>query len=152
MDEFFPYVTGENLNGKLLRIPDGLETTLSLLIVVFRQRNQRLVDTWVIYTEELEKQHSEFTYYELPTLSTSYRLFRGWIDGGMRSGITDPRTRERTITVYKKSTLMSSLGLEKDDDVHLYLVDRTGRVLWKEHGEADEGKAEQLRLAVEAHA
>lgn len=67
-----------------MTFPTELEGDAHILILVFRQRAQRIVNTWAdIILPELEPQEG-ITYHEVPMISTFYRPFRNGIDSGMR--------------------------------------------------------------------
>jgi len=146
----FPKITAENLNRRKLHLPDDLEGEVNLLLIAFQQMQQISVNTWLPRLEELSGRYPALHYYELPTIGTGYRLARGFIDGGMRAGIPDEATRERTITLYlNKRDFRQQLDLPGEDTIYALLVDRQGEVLWRAEGEYDEAKGEALERAVE---
>ena len=137
----FPQLTSENLNGKKLNLPGDFEGDLNLLLIAFQQVQQIAVNSWLPEAEELANRYPSFRYYELPTIGKGYRLIRGFIDGGMRAGIPDPATRERTITLYvDKRDFMDALELPVDDTIYALLVNRQGDVIWRAEGEFDDDK------------
>jgi predicted transcriptional regulator len=67
----------------------------------------------------------------------------------MRAGIPDPVARERTITLYlDKSAFRQALRLLHEDDIHVLLLDRQGRVLWSAEGAFTPEKGESLSAVV----
>ncbi|HSD00654.1 MAG TPA: hypothetical protein VLI21_17255, partial [Casimicrobiaceae bacterium] len=112
----------------------------------FRREQQADVDTWVPFLREHEQLAARgVRVYELPTLSRSYRLMRGFIDGGMARGIPDKATRESTITLYiDKERFRRALGIEGEDRISTMLVARDGRVLWHATGAFIEPNGEAL--------
>jgi len=65
----------------------------------------------------------------------------------------DQTARERTITLYiDKDPFKSALGIESEDDIHLFLVDREGEILWRSSGEYTEGKASELIKVIDRYA
>jgi hypothetical protein len=53
----------------------------------------------------------------------------------MRAGIPNPKTRERTITLYlDKKEFRNSLGLTDEDHIYILVVDRKGSVLFRARG------------------
>lgn len=146
----FPKITAENLNRRKFTLPDDLEGEVNLLLIPFQQIQQITVNTWIPKLEELSARYPAFRFYELPTISTGYRLARGFIDGGMRAGIAGEATRERTITLYlNKRDFRQKLDLPSEDTIYALLVDRQGEVLWRAEGEFDEAKGQTLEHAVE---
>ncbi len=132
----FPQVRGRNLEHQEFSLPDDLAGELRLVFIAFRQLQQIEVNSWVPQAEELAQRHSGLRYYELPTLATGYRLARGFIDGGMRAGIPDPATRQRTITLYlDKAAFRRALAIDSEDQIVTLLMDAQGQELWRTEGE-----------------
>jgi hypothetical protein len=78
-------------------------------------------------------------------------LYRWGIDSGMRAGIPDARTRAITITLYlDKEAYRRALEIPNEETIHLLLVDRAGRIYWREAGAASDEKAIALANAVAA--
>jgi hypothetical protein len=63
----------------------------------------------------------------------------------MRAGIPDQTARERTITLYlNKETFKGALGIDSEEVIWLFLVDREGTILWQDQGRFSESKLEGL--------
>jgi len=141
----FPEVTGRNLEFVKYNIPSDLKGEINLLIVPFQRWHQTLVDQWASFLNIIESKNSAFRYYELPTLNTLYKAMRFMIDGGMRAGIPDKSVRERTITLYlNKTQFKKLLNIRSEDTIYIFLVRKSGEILWKTEGSYDKFKAEQL--------
>src|SRR5512140_430814 len=95
-----PVVTGSNLLRQKMQLPDHLRGGLNILFIPFQQWQQMEVNSWVPLVSELEQTHPDLRYYELPTIQRRNVLSQTFINEGMRIGIPDPGTRERTITLY----------------------------------------------------
>ena len=90
-------------------------------------------------------------YYELPTIRKMNFIYRGFIDGGMRAGIPSITTRGRTITLYiDKTPFKQQLGISSEANIHLFLVRRTGEILWRGEGPISEDSARALKSEVES--
>ena len=139
----FPEVSGSNLEEQEYTLPQDFEGELNLVLVAFTQGQQAQVDTWLSYAEELDTEGLRV--YELPVLGRSYRLLRSVIDGGMRSGISDPVARARTITLYgDKPAFMEALNMPSERTIYALLVNAAGEVLWQVDGEHTREKAAGL--------
>jgi hypothetical protein len=148
-DPSFPSVSGDNLDGKSYQLPADLEGDVNLLLVAFQRDQQAEIDTWIAAGEELESRVPGFRFYELPVIGQGYRFMRGVIEGGMRSGISDPSARARTITLFvDKASLTESVGIDSERTIHALLVDREGRVLWHGEGGYDETAGAALGRAL----
>lgn len=141
----FPKLKGSNLEERKFIIPYDLEGELNLVIIPFLRQQQYIIDSWAIHLTKLEKTYPFFRFYEIPTLAKAYTTMRLMIDGGMRAGIPDIRTRERTITVYTlKGPLKKKLGIETEQTIYLYLL-KGDNILWEEKGIVSEEKIQKLK-------
>ena len=149
----FPTVEGSSLSGVRHRLPGSLAHDLNLLLVAFRQWQQKDVDTWVPVADELASTVEGFGAYEIPVISRAYKPFSGFIDGGMRSGIPDTGVRDATITLYiDRAPFMEALGIRRPDAIAPMLVTPGGAVLWQTRGPASGDAVEELRAAVDRRA
>ena len=148
--ERFPTLTGRDLDGKEVVIPRDLPGEARLLIVAFQRWHQLVVQGWSGVLADLGATYPGLEVWEVPTLSSGYRPVRAFIDGGMRAGIPDPDTRRHTLTVYTGlRDLQRRLGLADFQDIHLYLLDRDGRVAWSGSGGLDDEQVAGLVRALE---
>jgi hypothetical protein len=144
-----PAVTGSSLQRKRLSLPEAFEGELNLVFVAFQQLQQSQVDTWIPFARQLEANLPEVRYYELPTIRRLNALSRTFINEGMRAGIPDPMARERTITLYvDKNEFRKALQLPHEEEIHVLLLDRSGRVLWHAEGAFTPEKGESLEATV----
>ena len=131
----FPNVTGRSLTGRTFHLPGDLEGERNVVLVAFKRHQQEDVDTWMPHLRPLAAADPGLRIYELPTLGRRYLLMRGIIDGGMRGGIPDSAVRAATITLYiNKSPFRRALAIPDEDRIHVILVDRGGRILWRSAG------------------
>jgi hypothetical protein len=144
----FPHVEGTNLEGRRFSLPADFEAEFNVVIVAFRREQQADVDSWLPFLAEQKVRERGIRVYELPTLNRSYRLVRGFIDGGMARGIPEKATREATITLYiDKSPFKKALAIDTEDQISTLVVARDGRVLWREDGRfTPEGGADLVAM------
>ncbi len=144
-DVHFPLVSGSNLMREEFEFPRDFEGKYNLVIIPFKQVQQRDVNTWIPAAQELERRFTDLVYYELPTIYRMPTLSRTFINEGMRAGIPDQLSRERTITLYlEKKLFKQALDIDTEDTIHLFLVDQQGIVLWRDQGLFSESKANSL--------
>jgi hypothetical protein len=145
----FPQLQASNLEKRLLNLPGDFEGSRNLLLVAFQRGQQAQVDTWLREMKRFEEVDPGFRYYELPTIQSPNRLLRWIIDTGMRRGIPDSKARARTITLYiDKAPFLKALGMTDEKHIYCFLVDRTGRVLWRTEGVFEESKGLGLHDAL----
>lgn len=141
----FPAVEGRNLDGRVFKLPTDFDGDLNVVLVAFQREQQADVDTWTPALKTLAARRPGLRVYELPTLGRRYRLMRSFIDGGMRGGIPDSAVRAATITLYiDKSPFKRALGIPSEDDIQIFLVDRTGRIHWRARGRFADGAGADL--------
>jgi carbon monoxide dehydrogenase subunit G len=145
-----PRLPGRSLDGRHHRLPDDLRARHTFIVAAFRREQQALVDEWLPWLVELEERRPDVAVYELPVLSSAYSPARSFIDGGMARGVGTDAARARTITVYiDVGKAVRELGLPGTDTIGVLLVDRSGRILAREHGGFDDEKTMRLTAALE---
>jgi hypothetical protein len=131
----FPVVSGYNLMREEFIFPEDFQGEFNLVIIPFQQRQQEDVNTWIPAAQELERRFPNLIYYELPTIYELPALSRTFINEGMRAGIPDQTSRERTVTFYlDKRVFKEALGITTEQNIQIFLVDRAGNILWREEG------------------
>jgi uncharacterized protein (DUF924 family) len=121
------------------------------VIVPFQQYHQNTVNTWLPAMQEIEAAFPRFIFYEMPTIYEMPALSRTFINEGMRAGIPNQTSRERTITLYlNKAEFKSALEIPNEEDIFLFLVKRDGEILWRMTGAHTAEKAEELVKVIEA--
>lgn len=149
MTERFPEVEGASLSAVEHRLPGTLAGDVNLLLIAFRQWQQKDVDTWLPTATELATTYPAFRAYELPVISRMYRPASGFIDGGMRSGIPDPAVRDATITMYlDRKQFRADLGIDSIDEIVPMLVVPDGRILWRTTGRYSDDAGRSLREVI----
>jgi hypothetical protein len=144
-----PVVKGSNLKRQKMTFPDDFAGAINLVFIAFLRRHQDLIDEWVPFVEQLAQNIPDFHYYEFPTLPRRGPLYRIFLNEGMRAGIPNDATRARTITLYlDKHDFRKALDIEDEQNIWLYLFDKSGNVLWREAGSFTEGKGEALLNAI----
>lgn len=144
-----PRVSGSNLERQKMVFPDDFIGQINLVFIAFQRWHQDLIDEWVPFVEQLMRQFPNLNYYEFPTLPNKGFLYRTFLNEGMRAGIPNKATRERTITLYlEKSLFREALEIENEQNIWLYLLDKSGHVLWRTEGRFTKEKGDALRQAI----
>ena len=141
----FPSVKGKNLDRETQTFPADFEANLNLVFVAFQQWQQASINTWLPFSASLEQERDDFMYYEFPTIQAMNPIFRTFINEGMRAGIPDPKSRQRTVTLYlDKEEFRASLDMGDEEQIFILLVRQGGEVLWRTRAEFSEEKASSL--------
>jgi hypothetical protein len=141
-----PQVKGSNLARQKMAFPDDFAGQINLVFIAFLRWHQDQVDEWVPFVEQLAKEYPGFHYYEFPTLSGRGFVYRTFLNEGMRAGIPDESTRARTITLYlDKRAFRKALDIDSEQNIWVYLFDKSGDVLWRTEGKFTKEKGKALR-------
>lgn len=131
----FPSIEATSLNNAKKHLPQDFSGKLNLVVISFAREQQHQVDTWIPVAQQIEKTHSNFSYYELPTLSSENILYRWWFNAALRSNTGDKQMRSRILTAYvNKHRFLTSLRIPNEKRPVAVLVDRTGKVFWRATG------------------
>ncbi len=144
-----PSLSGRSLDGRRHTLPADLRAQHTFIVAAFQREQQALVDEWLPWLLDLEERRPDVAVYELPVLSSAYSPARWFIDGGMARGVGTDAARARTITVYTDvAKAVRELGLPGTDTIGVLLVDRSGRILAREHGGFDDEKTMRLTASL----
>lgn len=142
----FPTVNGSNLLRKKLTLPGDFGGKFNLVFIPFEQWQQAEVDSWVPLIGKLEQEYEGLLYYELPTIQTRSAIYQWFINEGMRAGIPNPKTRERTITLYlAKAAFQAKLDIQDEEHIYILVVDKNGKEYFRARGMYDKGSETALR-------
>lgn len=144
-----PAVSGFDLDGARLDIPDDLGPGPTVAIVAYQRHHQRDVDTWLPFLTGVEDRVRGLRVFEFPTVRPMGVAGQEWLDGVMRAGIPDPAARRRTVTLYVDVTdFNAAIGLAGADRIHVLVLDGEGWVTWRAEGPFDPVAADRLEAAV----
>jgi putative protein-disulfide isomerase len=144
----FPEIKVRTLTKKEINLPKETLGKPTIICLAFDGAVQNLVDSWASpllakYTNQ------EINYYEVPLIKTGYKLFRGFIDGGMRSGV-DKNLHNNVATYYGSlSSLKKNLLMDNKKTCYLFLLDNSGIIRYVSDESADEAKLLCLYNAIE---
>jgi hypothetical protein len=141
-----PQVKGSNLARQKMVFPDDFAGELNLVFIAFLRRHQDDIDEWVPFVEQVTRDFPGLHYYEFPTLPNKGFVYRTFLNEGMRAGIPNEAARKRTITLYlDKSAFRKALEITNEQNIWVYLFDRSGDVLWRTEGRFTKDKLKALR-------
>jgi len=136
-NNYFPKITGIDLDGKKQELPTVFKNEFNLVIVAFKREQQAEVDTWIKTIEPVLKENPNLSFYEIPLIYELSTFSRMWVNNGMRFGIPDKVARKRTITVYTNREEFFRITQMKEDRIYALLIDDNGKILWRAEGVAN---------------
>lgn len=144
-NNYFPNVTGIDLEGKKQNLPAAFSNKLNLVIVAFKREQQIEVDTWIKAAEPILEKNSNLNFYEVPLIYELSAFKRMWVNNGMRFGIPNKVARKRTITVYTDREEFFKITGMREEKIYALLIDNKGKILWKKEGVASDKKILSLK-------
>ena len=91
-------------------------------------------------------------FYETPVIQKMNAISKTFINEGMRAGIPNQTTREKTITLYiDKKAFRRALDIPHEDTIWVLVLDRQGNVLWRTEGAYSQEKGDALFNAIQEH-
>ncbi len=146
----FPTVQGTNLLRQKITLPADFKGQVNLVFIAFLQWQQSEVNSWVPWIKEMEGRFPGLKYYELPVIEDRSTISKWFINEGMRAGIPNPVTRERTVTLYlKKTDFKKALDLQDEDHIHVLLLEENANVLTAARGYFADEPARALQRQIE---
>lgn len=143
-NDYFPKITGIDLDGKKQNLPAAFKNKFNLVVVAFKREQQAEVDSWIKAIEPVLKKNPQLSFYEIPLIYELSSFKRMWVNNGMRFGIPDEVARKRTITVYTNREEFFQITKMKEDKIYALLISDSGKILWRRQGVADSGKIASL--------
>ncbi|MEC7199028.1 MAG: hypothetical protein VXW84_00220 [Verrucomicrobiota bacterium] len=142
----FPDVEGKNLHGEVVSFPEAFAAkAYHVCLIAFVRQQQNDVDTWLPKLDALVAERENLEFMELPTISRMNAFMRWFIYRGMRSGIENPVSRTRTITLHlDKEPFEKELGIKGEEEIVVVLVNDKGEVRWQSTGRWTQAKADAL--------
>jgi hypothetical protein len=115
------------------------------MVIAFRRSSQSQVDSWLGPAGRTFGPDTGVKIYEIPMIGTRYgRLMAGRIDTGMRSGIS-PEKHPFVITCYGDlAPYKKALEMPDPSLVYVFLLDREGRIRWRNSGRATKNDLQDL--------
>lgn len=127
--EIFPTVAGEGLDGEVWTLPEDLAGQPAVLLVGYVQDTQFDLDRWLLGLLQAETPGQVLEVPTIPGLVPG--MFRGQIDGGMRSGIPSEDWGS-VVTVYgdEAERIVTATGNERPRNGRVMVLDAKGRIVW----------------------
>ncbi|MGJ8527740.1 hypothetical protein [Maritalea sp.] len=144
----FPSISAKNLNEVKMNLPGDFGARRSIVMIAYSQKQQDDVNTWLPFLQQAAKK-SGVKFYETPVISSGYGLMSGFINNGMRSGITSKSTRAKTITLFTNvGTFNRKIGVSGTNTIHAVVIDKNGKVLETVSGTYSKAKGQKINAAL----
>ncbi|MBD3224083.1 MAG: hypothetical protein GF313_05100 [Caldithrix sp.] len=144
----FPELEAETLSGKDVLFPDSVAGKITLLLIAFERDTQSKIDSWLNPFIQVYGDSTFIDFYEIPMISTGWKLIAPIIDGGMRSGV--PQARHDHVSTYygRLSSYKEKLGMNDKSECYLFLLDSRGHIQWQSTGSFSRQDFNQLQAKI----
>ncbi len=145
----FPTIHGRNVNGRLFKLPDEFEGLYNIVLIAYDKHQFLDADAWMPDIRDIESTYPDIRAYRLPVVAEISWFMRERLEFWMSSDTIDPTSRASTITLYTDVRAFNrNLEVSDIDNMAVALVDRYGNVLWREHGEFEISKTQDLENTI----
>ncbi|MEM6629712.1 MAG: hypothetical protein AAF694_08565 [Bacteroidota bacterium] len=146
----FPHLKAETLKKQEIVFPKDIRKEVNILVLVFEQRAQSLVDTWAdIILTEYEPQ-GNISYHEVPMISGWWFPISWQIDNWMRGGIPE-QYHSNTATFYgNRKPYFQALEMDNPKSCYVFVLDKMGFIRFRAEGVRTPEKELPFRKAIGA--
>ncbi|HEY3416838.1 MAG TPA: hypothetical protein VGM23_08145 [Armatimonadota bacterium] len=147
--EPFPELSGTTLAGEPVVLPADIAGRVGLLVMGFDYAVRFEVEQWARHVAMRYGEMPSLAWYVLPMIGGIGRLMRTAIDSAMVRG-TPADEQSHILTIYGDLRwLRKRLGVLDTSQAYVYLIGRTGRLVWHTEGSLTTEKSADLDAALE---
>jgi hypothetical protein len=127
-----PSVTTETLNGHAIELPKQLPSPFTVVMAGYEFDHQAQMDEWL---EKLKLKERNQEWLQLHLIGGGYRWLSGFINSRKRPYFSDEYARSRVVPLYTDVAAFNvAMNWGDTKDIHIAIVDRTGKVLYSDSG------------------
>jgi putative protein-disulfide isomerase len=147
--EIFPTIEVKTLNDEVMMIPTAIANKVMLIGVGFKDAAQPKLDSWSKALGAKYIDGKVVDYFETVLIAGKNKLFSGPIRKGMKKGVPKPMHTKVGVYFGDLKDYYDRFGVSDKDDAYIFLIDKTGKVLFESSGNADEKKLTVLYTTIE---
>lgn len=148
----FPVVTGGNLEGRNLILPQDFEGEYNVVTLLFQRSQQLDVMTWRTPLDGLRFTFPSVPVYEMTVFQYQPYWRQMYQDANLRRSL-NRQQRATTLSVYVDlGDFNRSLDIPTVSSIYTMLIDRSGDIHWRSQGRCDQTRILSLTKAVRQHA
>lgn len=145
-----PSVTAQTLSGERVVLPQGSDQPL-VFVAGFTKASRAETEPWAHRLRDDSRVSAKTRIYEVSVLDGVPGFLRGMIISQMKSGIAAARQKQFLIVTENVDSWKRALVANgADDHAYLILVQRSGAVVWRDHGPLTESGYLDLLRAIES--
>lgn len=128
-----PTLSGTTFSGATVKLPADLKGHVGVLVIGFSQGSREAVTVWGKRLAADYYGSPTVLYYELPMLASVPKFLRGFVEGRIRSSVSD-RGKVHFLPVTDDEAAWRTVAhydTAQPDAPYVLLVDSEGRVRWR---------------------
>ena len=132
------------LAGNQINLESSLKGNTAILILGFSKKSEGQVREWTkALLTEISAEHS-VVIFEMPILEGMPRLVRGMALRSMKNA-SSPTEQEHFLPVFHNEMQWKQVAqFSEPDDAYIIVIDREGKIVWREHGPIDDKRKTEL--------
>lgn len=158
--KMFPDLSGKKLDGTVLSIPKDTKGKFTILSFAYSKKAEDDLKTWYkpLYNKFVKKpakgavfafETYDVNLYFVPMFTGVKQSAAGNAKKKMKQGVTPGLQKHILIFSGKLKKYKKLLGLEKKDEPYLYVLDETGKVVYKTSGAFSQRKLDDIEDEIE---
>jgi len=132
-----PRTAGETLSGKSIVLADEVRGRTVVLVAGFSREGGNGAGAWV-KSLHADAALNGVAVYEIAQLAGAPSLIRGMIKSSMRKDVPPADQNNFVVLTLDEKPWRSFFEVSDDQVPYVVLIDATGKVLWRGHGQAAE--------------
>ena len=145
-----PAVHGTTFSNTRVDLPEALHGKVAILVVGFSQGSRDAVTVWGKKLATDYYDSPDILYYEMPMLASVPKFMRGFVEGRIKSAVSD-RGKPHFLPITDDEPEWRSLAhYSAPDDPYVLLVDSQGAIRWQTQGTPTDATYATLKQQVEA--
>ncbi len=140
----FPSITGENLLGAKISLPEAAKGQPTVIVTGFSHASQSQMKVW---SDRLE---GDMKVFSVAMLEAVPRLVRPMVTGGIKGGVP-ARQKDHYLLLFKgEKAMKAAFEFSAADDAYVALLDADGNIRWRFHGAYSEDAYKELKSQLAA--
>ncbi|HET6207267.1 MAG TPA: hypothetical protein VFD98_10690 [Terracidiphilus sp.] len=132
-----PRTAGETLSGKSIVLADEVRGHTVVLVAGFSREGGNGAGA-LVKSIHADAALNGVAVYEIAQLAGAPSLIRGMIKSGMRKGVPSAEQNNFVVLTQDEKPWRAYFEVSDDQVPYVVLIDATGKVLWRGHGQAAE--------------
>ncbi|MBD3193646.1 MAG: hypothetical protein GF317_01220 [Candidatus Lokiarchaeota archaeon] len=145
----FPRLKSKDLKNIPFSIPNNFSKNLNIIIIPFKKSILSNLTSWRSFLRTLSTELSFIALYEFPIYSNASKIKETIIKGKFKQNEYQKSELDNIIPFYvNKRRFKNNLAILDEKEVHIFLLNREGEILWRSYGKYNLDKAQDLKRKI----